>query len=380
MVHLLVEVSKRVGLSLAALLAALVAAELFASAWLRWGAGEDDFRRFASIGQLEARYGAFDRFQSHRHLGYALSPNYKTRTNRHNRLGFRGDEVAVEKPEGVTRIVCCGGSTTYGYGTDDYKLTVPSLLQFGLREAGKEVEVINAGCPGWSTFETLINFESRLLDLSPDYLVFYHGINDVLASMVWPPEALRGDQSGWLVRDRRMAEASLLERSDLARILMVRAGAIEPHSSMLRVVGQAAPSNQTFTFRQQRKQQTYPDGVFREVPLERMLRQNGTRLFRRNLDSLIAIATANDVSVLLNTFAYSAEFPANPNIGHPAVRAAIDAYNEVVREAARRHGLGLIDLQASLQAKELFTDGEHFTVAGNVMRAQLLLPFFLERL
>ena len=51
-----------------------------------------------------------------------------------------------------------------------------------------------------------------------------------------------------------------------------------------------------------------------------------------------------------------------------------------VREAARRHGLGLIDLQASLQAKELFTDGEHFTVAGNVMRAQLLLPFFLERL
>ena len=93
---------------------------------------------------------------------------------------------------------------------------------------------------------------------------------------------------------------------------------------MLRVVGQAAPSNQTFTFRQQRKQQTYPDGVFREVPLERMLRQNGTRLFRRTLDSLIAIATANGVSVLLNTFAYSAEFPANPNIGHPAVRAAIE--------------------------------------------------------
>ena len=93
MVHLLVEVSKRVGLSLAALLAALVIAELLASAWLRWGAGESDFRRFASIGQLEARYGAFDRFQSHRHLGYALSPNYKTSTNRHNRLGFRGDEV-----------------------------------------------------------------------------------------------------------------------------------------------------------------------------------------------------------------------------------------------------------------------------------------------
>ena len=67
-------------------------------------------------------------------------------------------------------------------------------------------------------------------------------------------------------------------------------------------------------------------------------------------------------------------------MGEEAVRAAIDAYNEVVREAARRHGLDVIDLQASLQAKELFTDGEHFTVAGNVKRTQLLLPFFLERL
>ena len=60
----------------ASVVAAIVAAELLASAWLRWLAGEEDFRRFASIGQLEARYGAFDRFQSHRHLGYGLSPGY----------------------------------------------------------------------------------------------------------------------------------------------------------------------------------------------------------------------------------------------------------------------------------------------------------------
>lgn len=371
---------KKIWLSLAAVVVALVAAELLASAWLRWLAGEEDFRRFASIGQLEARYGAFDRFQSHRHLGYGLSPGYEAGANRHNSLGFRGEEVAVEKPAGVTRIVCCGGSTTYGFGTDDHKLTVPAMLQFGLRQAGKQVEVVNAGCPGWSTFETLVNFESRVLDLAPDYVVFYHGINDVLASMVWPKEALRGDQSGWLVRGRRMVEAPLLERSDLARIVMVRAGWIEPHSSMLRVVGDAAPSNRTFAFRRQRKLQTYPDGIFREVPIERMLRENGTGLFRRNLESLIAVAEAYGVEVLLTTFAYSAEFPGNANIGHPAVRAAIDAYNDVVRGAAQRHGLGLVDLQPALRAKELFTDGEHFTVAGNVKRTQLLMPYFLERL
>ena len=372
--------SKKIGLSFGAAAVAFVGAELLASAWLHWLASEEDFRRFASIDQLRARYGAFDRFRAHRHLGYGLSPDYDAGANRHNALGYRGEEITLEKPAGVVRIVCCGGSTTYGYGTDDYRLTVPSMLQYGLREAGKQVEVVNAGCPGWSTFETLVNFESRVLDLSPDHVVFYHGINDVLASMVWPPEALRGDQSGWLVRERRMVEAPLLERSDLARIVMVRNGVIEPHGSMLRVVGEAAASNQTFNFRRQRKQGTYPEGLFRDVPLERMLRANGTRLFRRNLESLIAVARAHGVSVLLTTFAYSAEFPGNPNIGHPAVRDAIDAYNEVVREAARRHGVALVDLQPLLRSKDLFTDGEHFSVAGNVARTKQLMPYFLERL
>ncbi|MEC8253538.1 MAG: SGNH/GDSL hydrolase family protein [Planctomycetota bacterium] len=371
---------KKIQLSIAACVLALIVAELLAAAWLHWLADEQSFRRYASIGQLTARYGAFDRFRAHRHLGYALSPNYQAGTNRHNALGYRGEEIAVEKPAGMTRIVCIGGSTTYGYGVDDFRFTVPGLLQYGLREAGKEVEVVNAGCPGWSTFETLLNFESRVLDLSPDYVVFYHGINDVLASMVWPPEALRGDQSGWLVRDQRMVEASLLERSDLARIVMVRGGWIEPHSSMLRVIGDASPSNYTFEFRRQRKLQTYPDGVFREAPIEQMLRENGTRLFRRNLESLLAVAEAHGVSVLLTTFAYSEEFPGNANIGHPAVRAAVDACNDVVRETARRRGLGLVDLQPALRSKELFTDGEHFTVAGNVKRTELLSPYFLKRL
>ena len=69
-----------------------------------------------------------------------------------------------------------------------------------------------------------------------------------------------------------------------------------------------------------------------------------------------------------------------PNIGHPAVRDAIDAYNEVVRQVAKEHGIDLIDLSPELRAKELFTDGVHFTVAGNIKRAQMLLPYFLERI
>src|SRR5262245_22655102 len=148
--------------------------ELGARAWLHWFASEQDFLDCASIAQLRARLGEFERFRAHRHLGFALAPDYRKGHNRHNALGFRGEEIAIEKTAGTVRIACCGGSTTYGEGVVyDYKLSMPYLLEHALRAEGHQVEVINAGCPGWTSLETLINFETRLLELQPDYIVVY---------------------------------------------------------------------------------------------------------------------------------------------------------------------------------------------------------------
>ncbi|MBX3464038.1 MAG: SGNH/GDSL hydrolase family protein [Planctomycetes bacterium] len=368
-------------LSAGAVTAAALLAEAGARVWLHGFADQPAFERHASIAQLRARYGEFSRFQAHRHLGFALVPGYQKGDNRHNQLGFRGEEITVAKPPGVRRIVCCGGSTTYGEGTShDYRLSVPFLVQQGLRTAGQAFEVVNAGCPGWTTLETLINFETRLLELQPDFAVVYHGINDVLPRLVWPPEAYRADWSGWLVRDEHVVEASLLERSTLARILLVNGGVIEPHGSLLRIIGDVPPTSRTFAFRTQRLQGTYPSGVFGEVPIERMLDANPPVFFERNLRSLLAIAAANGVRVLLCTFAYSKEFPHRDYIGHPAVQAAIDGTNEIVRRLGRETDTPVLDLAPELTAKELFTDGVHFTALGNRRRAALLLQAFAELL
>src|SRR5207249_2644662 len=53
----------------------------------------------------------------------------------------------------------------------------------------KRVEVINAGTHGWSSAESLINFQFRLLELNPDMIVVYEGINDTFA-MRKPGEGL----------------------------------------------------------------------------------------------------------------------------------------------------------------------------------------------
>lgn len=371
--------ARRLSLLLLAACAAALVAEGGARVWLHGLAGDDTFRRYASIGQLRARYGDFERFRAHRHLGYALAPGYTRGQNRHNALGLRGAEIDVAKPAGTIRIAMCGGSTTYGEGVDDYRLSAPFLLEQALRADGPAVDVLNAGCPGWTTLETLVNFETRLLDLAPDHVVVCHGINDVLPRMVWPAAAHRGDLSGWLCRNEHLAEASLLERSTLARILLVGTGRLEPHSSLLRIVGDVPPTSHSFEFRLQRNAGRYPDGVFRDVPVERMLAANPPVLFERNLRNLIAVASAHGVQVLLCTFAYSREFPQQAYIGHPAVQAAIDGTNAIVRRLGAATGTPVIDHAAELVDRGLFLDGVHFTVEGNRRRAERLRRWFRER-
>lgn len=364
---------RRLLLAALSVAAALVLAEIGARVWLGWFASTEAFERYASIDQLRARFGDFARFAAHRHLGYALVPGYRKGDNRHNALGFRGEELAREKPAGTVRIACCGGSTIYGEGTShDHRLSMPAVLERSLRDEGRAVEVINAGCPGWTTLETLINFETRLLDLDVDWVLVCHGINDVLPRLVWPPSAYRADWSGWLVRDQHVVEASLLERSTLARIVLVARGAIEPHGSLLRIIGDAPPTSHTFAFRHQRLAGAYPSGVFRDVPVERMLEANPPVFFERNLTSLLAVARAHGVRVVLGTFAWSEDFPQRPYIGHPAVQAAIEHTNEIVRRLGRETGTPVVDFARAPLEKELFTDGVHWTAEGNRRRAAIL--------
>jgi hypothetical protein len=99
---------RKLTLAAGALATALVLAELAVLAWLHWSAPEDAFQRYASIAQLRDRYGTSGRFQAHRHLGYSPTPGYEKGGNRHNRLGFRGEEIERSKRAGTLRIACCG--------------------------------------------------------------------------------------------------------------------------------------------------------------------------------------------------------------------------------------------------------------------------------
>jgi lysophospholipase L1-like esterase len=96
-----------------------------------------------------------------------------------NAKGFRGSALAREKRPGVLRVIAAGNSSTFGWGVDDDE-TYPSQLTARLREkmSGREIEVMNAGIPGFTSFQGERLLVDEILPLAPDYVVLSYGFND----------------------------------------------------------------------------------------------------------------------------------------------------------------------------------------------------------
>jgi lysophospholipase L1-like esterase len=85
-------------------------------------------------------------------------------------------DVPAPKPEGIYRVVCEGGSTTFDLLAPDDAETWPAQLG---RLLGPRADVVNAGFPGWTSLESLVSLETRDLDLQPDLVVVFSGVNDL---------------------------------------------------------------------------------------------------------------------------------------------------------------------------------------------------------
>jgi hypothetical protein len=89
-----------------------------------------------------------------------------------NSLGHRGPERLLEKPPGVFRILCVGGSNVYGAGISDAE-TWPAQLEGMLnqRAAGK-FEVWNLGVSGYNPLQMAEIAEEAIERYDPDLVLF----------------------------------------------------------------------------------------------------------------------------------------------------------------------------------------------------------------
>jgi hypothetical protein len=358
-------------------------AEAAARLWLAHFAGEDAFRRYASIEMLRERMQgeghSLSLYVPHRYLGFLPAPGFQGGPNRHDRRGFRGGSGPVPKPPGEFRIACIGGSTTYGSTVLAPEEAYPARLEAELRRrTHQNIRVVNAGAAGWASLESLINLETRVLDLDPDLVIVYQNINDVATRLVWPPSAYRGDNSGSMLHsDEHDRAVPLPEQITLVRIFLVATGRIRSHLDLAESLGRIARTNYYFHFLQQKSDASYPSGLFRKIPAEKMLAANPPIYFRRNLESMVAIARAHDVVPVLATFAWS-EQVTDGAFTSPEMVGAMREQNEVVRAIGRERQVSVYDFAAEMpDAPRLFVGALHMTVEGSRVQASLFADFLL---
>ncbi len=332
----------------------------------------------------ESDRAAIYKYQPHRFLGYIPAPGFERGGNRHNEWGFRGQPFPREKPLGEFRIFCLGGSTTYTSFVQDSDLSYPSLLEDELRQRGYSgIRVINAGVEGWTSHESLINFQLRILDFSPDLIVVYHAVNDLSARIVWPPEAYRGDNSG-AVRDSSgwNSEPAALDRSVALRIVRIRLGYRSSPLSVANAFGGMAPTSHFWHFASLVAQDRYPDDFFEEHPLPVILEQNPPTFFERNLENLLVSAQHHGVAAVLSTLAAAGEHQFPP-VKRPSNQvdyaAALRQHNDVVRAVGEKLGVPVFDFAREFpRREELFQDPIHVSEAGARAKAEYFARYLAE--
>jgi len=97
-----------------------------------------------------------------------------------NSMGLRAEEFKKEKPRDTLRIICLGASPTFGWGVNQEQ-PYPQRLEVLLKERyqNKNIEVINAGNIGYSSHQGLNFLKNDILKLSPDLITISYVINDV---------------------------------------------------------------------------------------------------------------------------------------------------------------------------------------------------------
>ena len=263
------------------------------------------------------------------------------------------------------RIAVLGGSSIYTEMVRDFRKSFTVQLQRVLRDkyGYTNVEVVNAGVGGYTSWESLVNLEFRVLDIDPDLLIIYHGANDVHARLV-SSSLYRGDNFG-LRKQWSLAEIPFWERSVLFRFIASKLNfvplhfryglydCVNTHSSHAGIMGY--------------------DEKIGGNPLS-VLKNNPPIYFERNLRNMIAIAKEYNIQILFATWAYSPLFEDYASTQH--YQLGFKENNEAVRNVTEKHNIQLFDFVKVMPSdKRFWHDGRHVNEEGALLKANLFAEF-----
>jgi lysophospholipase L1-like esterase len=296
------------------------------------------------------------------YVNYRLQPGYQKISRdglvtSHNKQGFRDKDFQPKKP-GSIRIICLGGSTTYGSGVEDNSQTYPACLE-KLLNAGpyrlpgqSRVEVLNLGAGGYTTAEVLANLHFFALPLEPDIILVQSAFNDISPRFY-------GNFKKDYTHFRKPMQP--LDPSIIQRLLY--------RSKFFLILGWASGVFEPLTLQSQTQYPLPPDDQ-----IMANLKENPPEAYRRNLEAITAAARSKGIQVWLLTQAFLDVIPSH-QMGaiEKACHQGLLEHNQVIREMAADESLGLIDLDTTMPREvNYFADPIHMTPEGNQRKAELI--------
>lgn len=299
------------------------------------------------------------RFSPHPYLNYIGTPNYRSadELNMHNSLGMRGPEIIMPKPKDRIRIALLGGSTVYEEFVKDWRQDFARQLERELKQAypNKDIEVINAGLPGWDSWEDLINLEFRLADLGLDAIIVYEGVNDVHARFV-RPDFYKADNSG---NKSQWVKKPCLVLLCLKTVQLITG--FDPYNFDFGTPTYTHPLTNDY------------NTILGMTPME-ALKKNPPIYFERNLRDIIAVSRENGIAVLLSTWAWSDQW--SDYAASPHYQKGFNDLNGVVKKLGKTKNVKVYDFAVEMpKDKKYWADGSHSNLEGVTLKAKLFANY-----
>jgi len=283
----------------------------------------------------------------------------------HNSQGYRGQAYSMKRKPGVARILCLGGSTTYGWGVDRPEETYPARLEETLARdlpPGVEgIEVINAGLPYGTTAEILTHYHFKFHFYRPDVVILNPGGNDAIGLVM---SFYHPDYSHW--RQPLHAPPPLpllgrvLLRSRLVSLFVIPI-LVGPYPTTFELERPAdLPPLVTWY---ENSPGALAEWRVPEIPDDEVA-------FEHNLEAVVSEMQRDGVKVLL------VPFRPNPENHYPAALLEAMAIEErLLQQLAARHGLDVAPFPAATISPGNWVDDCHLNAAGETEKALHVAPY-----
>jgi len=281
-----------------------------------------------------------------------------------NNLGFRGDSMSIQKPDNEFRIFMIGGSTTECFYLDDDE-AVTSVLQESLRHANPavSVKVYNAGKSGDASDDHVSMLVHRLVNLEPDMIIVFSGINDLARSIY-----------GW---DYLHYANSDKDGKPLFRLVLTELQL--PRRLYYLIKRITLPEKATFEEIPLRSNYREKIEIGQSVPISDERPEVNKEAYSNNLKTIIGVAKAHDIYLVMLTQQTTWESTIDPNAKNwhwllyrngvryreDVMNAALESLNDEMRKVTEENDIPLYDLARDLpKSTEFFYDDVHFNVKG----------------